>query len=108
MNKVTEVQIYPIKPKDGLIGFASVILDSKVYLGSIGIYRKLNSEEFRLTYPTKKVGDKNLNIFYPINRETGLAIEKAITQKAEEIFSQNLMNNVMKNNGHNSTFNTFQ
>lgn len=106
MNKITEVQIYPIKPNDGLIGFASVILDGKVYLGSIGIYRKINGEGFRLTYPTKKVGEKNLNIFHPISRETGLAIEKAIIQKAEEIFDNKLMNNVMKNDGHNSTFDT--
>lgn len=104
MNKITEVQIYPIKPKDGLIAFASVVLDGKIYLGSIGIYRKLNGEGYRLTYPTKKTGDKSLNIFHPISRETGLAIEEAIIRKAGEIFENKLMNKVMKNNGrHNYT-----
>lgn len=86
MNKITEIQIIPIKPKDGLLGFASVVIDSQLYLGSIGIYKKLNGTGFRITYPTKKVGETNINIFHPIKKELGLLIEKAIVQKVEEIF----------------------
>jgi len=87
MNKITEVQIIPIKPLNGLIGFASVILDGKIYLGSIGIFTRINSKGFRITYPTKKIGTKNINIYHPINSELSKAIETEIIKKVNEIFN---------------------
>jgi DNA-binding cell septation regulator SpoVG len=86
MQKITEINITPIKPKDGLVAFASVVLDNSVYLGFIGIYTRLNGGGYRLTYPTKQVGDRSLNIYHPINIETSKAIEKAIIAKISEIF----------------------
>jgi len=84
--QITEINITPIKPNNGLVAFASVVLDNSVYLGFIGVYTRLNGEGYRLTYPTKKVGEKSLNIYYPINRETSRAIESAIMAKIGEIF----------------------
>ncbi|MEK7611976.1 MAG: septation protein SpoVG family protein [Patescibacteria group bacterium] len=84
--KITEINIIPIKPKEGLIGFASVVLDNCLYLGSMGIYSRLDGTGYRITYPTKKVSDKDINIYHPINRDLGKAIEEAITDKAREIF----------------------
>ena len=84
--KITEIQITPIKPNNGLVAFASVVLDNSVYLGFIGVYTRLNGEGYRLTYPTKNVGDRSLNIYHPINRETSKAIEEAIIAKITEIF----------------------
>ncbi|HUX36197.1 MAG TPA: septation protein SpoVG family protein [Candidatus Paceibacterota bacterium] len=84
--KITEINIIPIKPNGGLIGFASVVLDNGLYLGSMGVYSRLDGTGYRITYPTKKVGDKDLNIYHPISRELGIAIEDAITGKALELF----------------------
>ena len=86
MNKITEIQITPIKPKDGLVGFASLVFNG-LYLGSIGIYKKLNAEGFRLLYPTRKIGEKNINVFHPISQEVSNQIEKEVLEKAEKIFS---------------------
>lgn len=86
MNRITEVQIRVIKPKDGLLGFASVVLDGNLYLSSIGIFSKLDGSGYRITYPTKKVGDLDLHIFHPINKDLGQEIEQAIITKAKEIF----------------------
>lgn len=86
MSKISEVQIIPIKPKDGLVGFASLVFEG-LFISSIGIYKKLNDDGFRLLYPTKKVGMKNINLFHPINKETGNQIEIAILKKAEKIFN---------------------
>jgi DNA-binding cell septation regulator SpoVG len=83
--KISEVQILPIKPRDGLVAFASVVLDDCLYLGSIGIHSRLDGSGYRLTYPTKKVADKNLNLYHPINHELSRALEQAILQKAAEI-----------------------
>lgn len=84
--KITEINIIPIKPNGGLIGFASVVLDNCLYLGSMGVYSRLDGIGYRITYPTKKVGDKDLNIYHPISRDLGKAIEGAITGKARELF----------------------
>lgn len=88
MSQVSEVQIKIVKPKDGLVGFASLVLDGKLYLSSIGIFTKLDGTGFRLTYPTKKVGTIDLQIYHPINIEVSEAIENAILGKANEVFNQ--------------------
>lgn len=84
--RITEINIIPIKPDNGLVGFASLVLDNGLYLGSIGVYSRLDGTGYRITYPTKKVGGGDLNIYHPINRELGLEIEAAITGKAREFF----------------------
>ncbi len=85
MKNVTEVQIVPIKPKDGLIAMASIVIDNSLYLGSIGVHLKLDGSGYRITYPTKKVAEKSFNIYHPIDKETSKAIEDAITKKVKEI-----------------------
>jgi len=85
--KITEIQITPIKPKDGLVGFASIVLENSFYLGSIGIYTRLDGSGFRLTYPTKKIGENSINIFHPINKKTSKAIEEAVFKKLNNILN---------------------
>ncbi len=86
--EISEIQIKVIKPRDGLLGFASFVLNNSLYLSSIGVFSKIDGSGFRITYPTKKVGEADLNIFHPINRELGKKIEDAIIVKAEEIFGK--------------------
>ena len=81
-NLISEVQIVPVKPNNGLIAFASFVLDGKLYLSSIGIHKKLDGSGYRLTYPTKKAG---LNIFHPISKELGKEIEEALLNKLKEV-----------------------
>jgi len=85
--KITEVQIIPIKPNNGLVAFASIVVENSLYLGSVGVHTRLNGSGYRITYPTKKVGNKNINIYHPINKEIGKAIEEAIISKAEKILN---------------------
>jgi len=84
--QISEIQIIPVKPKDGLVAFASFVLDKKYYVSSVAVFTRLNGEGFRLVYPAKKVNEKNINIFYPINTETGNAIERAISEKVSKMF----------------------
>ena len=84
--KITEVQIIPIKPRDGLVAFASIVINN-LYLGSIGVHTKLGGSGYRITYPTKKIGNKSINIFHPINKETSKMIEETIIVRAEEILN---------------------
>jgi len=83
-HKISEIQIVPVKPKDGLVAFASFVLDGNIYLGSIGIMAKLNGG-FRLVYPTKKIGNRNINLFHPINKEFGQFIEIEVLKHFEKV-----------------------
>jgi DNA-binding cell septation regulator SpoVG len=94
--RVTEVDIAFIKPKDGLIAFASVVLDDQLYLSGIAIHSKLAGNGYRLTYPTRKVGDIQLSVFHPIRKPVGLAIEHAVFQKLKDVVS-------MRHVGHSDT-----
>ena len=86
-NRLSEIQIIPIKPQNGLVAFVSFILDESLYLGSIGIMTRPQGG-YRLVYPTKKVAEKNLNIFYPINREFALAIENEVVKQFEDVMKK--------------------
>jgi stage V sporulation protein G len=78
--KISEVKIQLVRPHDGLIGFASIVINDAVYLGSIGIHRR-PSGGYRLTFPKKD----SFDIFYPINQRTGQIIEIAIIEKLESV-----------------------
>ena len=43
---------------------------------------------YRLTYPTRKVGDTQFNLFHPIRRPIGFAIERAILDKLKDVVSK--------------------
>lgn len=88
-TKISEVTIIPVKPNKGLVALASCVIDDKLYLGSIGIYTKL-SGGYRLTFPNKKVGDTSINIFHPINRTVGDAIEKGIVEQYEALMIESI------------------
>lgn len=82
--KVSEIQIIPIKAKDGLVGFASIVFDNSFFLGSIGIFTRAQGG-YRLTYPTRKGSIGNFNVFHPISKEVGDLVEAAVISKFEEV-----------------------
>jgi stage V sporulation protein G len=86
--KITEIQIIPIKANNGLVAFGSVLFDGCLFLGSIGIHKRLDGAGYRITYPTKKINDKNINIYHPINKKASKLIEEAIIAKIEKLLNQ--------------------
>lgn len=86
-SPISEVQIVPIKPRDGLVGFASFVFYKSIFLGGIGIYTRPEGG-YRLCYPIRKLTNKGVNIFYPINKEVGKDIENAIVNKFEEVVNK--------------------
>ncbi len=86
MNRISEIQIIPIKPQGGLVGFASIVFENSFFLGSIGIYTRQQGG-YRLTYPTKKFSTGSFNIFHPINNTIASQIEQAVIAKFEEVMS---------------------
>lgn len=85
--QISEVEITPIKPSGGLVGFASCLIDEWLYLGSIGIMTRL-SGGYRLTYPTKNIGGASVNLFHPVNKYAGQQLEQAIINEYENVMKK--------------------
>jgi len=83
---VTEVQIVPVKPNNGLVAFCSFVLYEAIYCSSVAIFTRPNGN-YRLVYPTKRVGAKDINIFHPIGRDIGIRIEQEICNKLKEVMN---------------------
>ncbi len=86
--QVTEIDIAFVKPCAGLIAFANIVLDDQLYLGSIGIHQKLDGTGYRLTFPTRKLGNGQVQVFHPIRKPLGQAIEQAIFEKLKDVMSK--------------------
>jgi len=86
IQTISEIQIIPIKANRGLIAFCSFVLYEAIYCGSVGIYTRPQGG-YRLVYPTKKVNESNLNIFYPINSKIGKIIEHEVSNEVEKVLN---------------------
>lgn len=86
--KISDVKISIVTPKDGLIAFASVVLDGGFYVGGIAIHEKLDGTGYRLTYPTRKAANQTFNICHPITRDASKAIERAVFQELKNVKNQ--------------------
>ncbi len=82
--KISEIVITPIRPINGLVAFASLIYDKAFYVGSLGIWTRPEGG-YRITYPKRKMGETNISIFYPINKEVGILMEQMIVKAYEEM-----------------------
>jgi len=89
MTRISEVNLQFIKPTNGLVAFASLVLDDDLYLGSIAIHERLDGLGYRLTYPTKRTDPTRRPLFHPINRKTSSTIEGAIFTKLKEVMRNN-------------------
>jgi len=87
---ISEIQIIPIKPRDGLVAFASCVINDSFYIGNIAIYSSpANPETYRLVYPVKVLPNgKEINCVHPINKEAGETIAKYIIEKFKELISK--------------------
>ncbi|MFA6066447.1 MAG: septation protein SpoVG family protein [Candidatus Babeliaceae bacterium] len=83
-NRISEIEVTPIKPINGLVAFASFVFDDSFYLGSIGVYTR-PSGGYRLAYPTRKTANGGLHVFHPINRKIATQIEEEIITKFKEV-----------------------
>lgn len=83
---ITEPTFLPLKPNGkGLIGIASVVYNNSLSLNCISVYSRPNGD-LRLVFPVKVLpNSKEINVYYPINKEAYEAIKKVIVDKYLEI-----------------------
>ncbi len=84
--KISRVRIKKVPPKNGLVGFASVVIDDWLYLGNIAIFTRLDKEsDLRLVFPQKQLKNGSISIFYPLASEKYFALEQAVQKKFNEL-----------------------
>lgn len=89
MNKIelSEIQIIPIKPSNGLLAFCSFVVNGFLFVGDVAIYNSPGRPEgYRLVFPDKVLRTgKKINVVYPITQEAGRVITDAIVKKYIEL-----------------------
>jgi len=89
---VSEVQIIPVKPKEGLVAFASCVINESLYIGNIAVYTSTTRPEgYRLVYPTKILPNgKEINCVHPINKSAGDLVSQAILCQFKTLVSNRI------------------
>ncbi len=82
--EITQVTIKRVVPKDGLIGFASFVLDNKLFFGNIGVFSRLNKDTYRLIFPEKRINNKSVPLFHPITKEYYFELEEIINEELKK------------------------
>jgi len=90
--KISDVQIIPIQPRNGLVAFVSFIINGSICVGDVAIHTCLsNSEGYRLVYPERILASgKKVNCVYPINRQAGDTVQKAVVSEYKKLLSKGL------------------
>ena len=99
---VSDIQIFPVRPQNGLIAFVSCVINGAIYIGNIALFTSFtNPLGFRLAYPNKRLPNgQDASCVHPITKEAGLAISEAIIEKYQQISTKSQSNNKV-NNGVN-------
>lgn len=83
---LSEIQIVPVSPRNGLLAFVSFILNDSFYIGDVALYSLLDGTGYRLVFPLKTLPNgKEIQCFHPINRESGEAIDKQVFQSFSKL-----------------------
>ena len=82
---VDNIEIVPVPPKNGLVSFASFLINDCFFIGNVAIYTSPSSSEgFRLVYPTKM----GMSCFHPIKREVGEMIQRKVISRYLELIEK--------------------
>ena len=81
--QIENIQIIPVRPQNGLVGFASCELNDQFHIGNIAIYTALNNQlGYRLVFPTKKLkSGQQVPCFYPFRQLAEEVISKSIIEE---------------------------
>jgi DNA-binding cell septation regulator SpoVG len=83
--KITSIKIRRLSPVNGHIGFVSCVIDEWLFLNNIAIFTRLNEpDKIRLVFPQKKIGERKIDIFHPLNTKAYFELEKIIQEKLYE------------------------
>ena len=77
--KLSEIQIVPVKPNNGLVAFVSFVINDSFFVGDVAIYSRIDQQGYRLVYPAKTLfNGLKINCFKPINKPVADEIERQV------------------------------
>jgi stage V sporulation protein G len=83
---LSEVQITPVKPRNGLLAFANFVLNDSFYVGDVAVYSRLGQAGFRLVYPIRTlVNGARVNVFHPIRKDVAQEIEAQVSEAYRDL-----------------------
>jgi len=79
--RITDVDFQPIRPRQGLLGFTSLVLNDSLRLSGIAVYSRLDSSGIRLVYPERVLphGAK-IELICPITRACGELLTHVVAE----------------------------
>lgn len=78
--KISNITIKRITENKWHVWFASCVLFDCLKLNNIAIFKRLNIDWYRLVFPEKKIWENKVQMFFPLNKEAYLELEKAISE----------------------------
>ncbi len=91
--KVSEIAITPIIPtKKGIVAFCNFIINNSFKICDTAIATDLTNGGYRLIYPIKPIPphNKNVQIFFPINKEVADAIKSQVIKEFLKLTKKNV------------------
>ena len=87
---VDEVNVLPVIPRNGLVAFVSFVVTNQIFIGNVALYSSPSTEDgYRLVYPDKILPNgKKTQCIYPINKDAGEAIKKAVVEHYENVIEK--------------------
>lgn len=83
---LSEIEFIPVKPQHGLLAFCSFVINGAFCVSDIAIHSRPDGSGYRLVYPTKVLHNgKEIDCFYPINRDASKAIEDQVTKSFRDL-----------------------
>lgn len=85
MLNISKIKIKKIIPNEGHVGFASCVIDDWLFLANIAIFTRLNQDNIRLVFPEKKINNRRISLFYPLDSNSYFELENIIFDKYKEL-----------------------
>lgn len=88
--QTSEISIVPIHSENGMVAFASAVVNNQFFIGNIAIYTSPStSHGFRLVFPNKKLSSgQSIDCFKPITRDAEEKLTKDIVDRYKEIIKE--------------------
>ena len=89
-QNITEINITPIRPRNGLVAFSSFILNNNLYVGNVGIFTSPSSPDgFRLVYPYRVLGNgQKIDTVFPITKDFGYDIQRVVVEEYKRLINK--------------------
>lgn len=83
---ISETTFLPLRVSEkGLIGISSMLFDNRLCLNSISVY-STPTGDIRLLFPISALRNgKQINTYYPVNKETYAVMREAVAKKIDEV-----------------------